>query len=224
MVEIQKDVFWKAAIITVIVFGMGIWLGTFLESNRISDIRDQYKKVEVDWADAKIQSSYLRLLDKKFCSEAIEQNILFADRVYQEGLKIDRFETYNKLHKKQELRYEKQRYTLFKLEFWFNSIFLKEKCNATYTNLVYFYEDEASFTLKPKQETQAMILKEIKEKYGDQVMLVPIPLNLDISSAEMIKNVYNITIAPTILINEKIKLEDLHSFEEIEQNIQNAKQ
>ena len=216
---IQKDVFWKAALITAIVFILGVSLGSFLESSRIKNIRDDYKIVEVEWADAKLQSSYFQILDPKFCDIAIKENLNFADRVYEEGLKIERYENANKLNDENELLYEKQRYTLFKIEFWLNSIYLKEKCKANYTNVVYFYLDKPTITEKSKQDTLSLILKDLKNNLGQKIMLIPIPLDLNVRTVDIIKNTYNITTTPTLLINEKIKLEGLQSEVEIEKYI-----
>ncbi len=216
---IQKDVFWKAALITAIVFILGVSLGSFLESSRIQNIRDDYKIVEVEWADAKLQSSYFQILDPKFCDIAIKENLNFADRVYEEGLKIERYENANKLNDENELLYEKQRYTLFKIEFWLNSIYLKEKCKANYTNVVYFYLDKPAITEKSKQDTLSLILKDLKNNLGQKIMLIPIPLDLNVRTVDIIKNTYNITTAPTLLINEKIKLEGLQSEAEIKKYV-----
>jgi len=219
---VQKDVFWKAGIITAIVFILGVSLGSFLESSRVKTISDEYKQVEVEWADAKMQSSYFQLLSPEFCDAAIRENLNFADRVYEEGLKIERYENANKLSSKDTLLYEKQRYALFKIEFWLNSIYLKEKCKANYTNVLYFYLDKPTLIEKPKQDVLSLILKELKDKYGQEIMLIPVPLDLNITTVNVAKTVHNVTVAPTILVNEKIKLEDLHSLEEIEEAIKNA--
>ncbi len=219
---VQKDVFWKAAIITAIVFILGVSLGFFMESARVKTISEEYQLVEVEWADAKLQSSYFQILEPEFCDTAIKENLNFADRVYEEGLKIERYENANKLSDENRLLYEKQRYTLFKIEFWLNSIYLKEKCDANYTNVVYFYFDKQTLIEKPKQDALSLILKDLKDSYGQKMMLIPIPLDLNIATVNVIKTVHNITVAPTVLINEKIKLEGLHSFEEIEGAIKNA--
>lgn len=218
---VQKDVFWKAAIITVIVFVLGVSLGMLIESSRTSSIRDEYKMVEVEWADIKLQSSYFQILKPEFCDAAIKGNLNFADRVYEEGLKIERYENANKLASKDQLLYEKQRYTLFKIDFWLNSIYLKEKCNTNYTNVVYFYLDDPPLVEKPKQDTISLILKDLKQKHGQSIMLIPLPLNLNLATVDVIKSTYDIEVSPTILINEKSKLEGLYSLEEIEAAIKN---
>ncbi len=211
---IQKDVFWKAGILTLLVFSSGVVLGYILESNRIDEIRAEYRTIEKQWADAEIQSSYYDLFNTTFCNEAIEENLAFADRVYKEGLKIERYEENNKLT--EDLLYDKERYILLKLKFWLNSVHLKERCKTNYVNLLYFYAQEPSLVQKGEQGSQAIILKNLKEKYGSELMLIPLPIDLNIATINILKEAYNIDYVPTILINEKIKLDGVQSIEEIE--------
>jgi len=216
MVKISRAVFWKAAILTIIVFILGIFTGFLLESSRISEIVETYKQVEIDWADAKMQSSYFQVVDIAKCKTAIEENLRFSDKVYQEGLKLERYEEANKLVKRISLDYEKKRYTLLKMEFWLNSIALKKRCNAKYDNLVYFYVDKPTYIQRSEQNAQAIILKELKRRYAAQVMLIPLPIDLDLSIINIITNTYNITNIPSLLINEEVKLDGVHGLEDIE--------
>ena|SRR3989344_248964 len=214
MVGIQKDAFWKAGIFTLVVFVLGVLLGLFLDEYRVSKVREDFSRVEIEWADAKIQSIYYQSMTSSFCEAAIKENLNFADRVYKEGLKIEQYENSNKLTKKMTI--DKQKYALLKVEFWINSIVLKKKCNTDYVNLVYFYLNEPDFNQKIKQDTQSLILRDLKHKYGSDLMLIPLPMDLDISMINIMKDAYDIDIAPTILLNEETKLEGVTKQEDIE--------
>lgn len=214
MVKSQKDVFWKALILTIVIFLLGVLLGYFLEDYRISEIEEEYKRIEIEWADAKLQSIYYQAINPIFCEAAIKENLNFADKVYSQGLKLEKYDEANPLT--ESIILDKQRYALLKTEFWLNSISLKEKCKANYTNLIYFYANEPDIQQKSEQKVESVILKELKEKYGPQLMLIPLPIDLDISIINIMINTYNITTLPTILINEKDKLEGFHNKEDIE--------
>ncbi|MBI2671945.1 hypothetical protein HYX16_03350 [Candidatus Woesearchaeota archaeon] len=216
----QKDVFWKAGIFTLIVFISGVLLGYFLENSRIDEIREEYRTVESQWADVKIQSSFYRLVGAEFCDESIKENLAFADRVYEEGLKLEKYEEASKLSN--EIVYEKQKYVLLKLEFWLNSVYLKEKCSSDYTNLIYFYAQKPDLRQKADQETQSLILRDLKNKYGSNLMLIPLPIDINIATINILKKNYNVTNVPTLLINEKIKLAGVYSIKEIEKEMKNA--
>lgn len=211
MVTVQKDVFWKAGIITLVVFLLGVSLGYFMEKNRIDLVKDRYRIIELEWADAKMLSLYYQVLSPELCNAAIEENIKFADRVYQDGLILERYDTANQLTN--EMKYEKKRYALLKVEFWINSINLKKKCNADYINLLYFYQNDPSLSVKSEQDTQSIILKELKEQKGSGLMLIPLPVDMDIASINVIKNTYNITKTPTLFIDERIKFDGVQSLD-----------
>src|SRR3989344_4152625 len=216
----QKDMFWKAGIVTLVIFISGVLLGYILENNRINEVRQDYRDLEKQWADAKIQSTFYQLMTPSFCNESIKENLNFADRVYDEGLKLEKFEDKNIIS--DDILYDKERYVLLKLEFWLNSVYLKNKCNTNYTNLIYFYAQNPTLTQKAAQNTQSLILKDLKDKHGQEIMLIPLPIDLDIATINILKDKYKITDVPTILINEKIKLDEVNSMEAIENTIKNG--
>ena len=216
----QKEVFWKAGVFTLIVFVSGVLLGYFLESNRVEEIRAEYRNVEKQWADAKIQSSFYQLMTPSFCDESIEENLNFADRVYRGGLKLEKYEQSNRITK--EILYDKERYVLLKLEFWINSVYLKEKCKTNYTNLIYFYAQNPSLEQKGEQDSQSLILRDLKDKYGSELMLIPLPIDLNIATINILKEAYDIKDVPALLINEKIKLDGVQSIAEIEKVIEDG--
>lgn len=215
--ERQIGAFWKAAVLTVVIFLLGVSLGYYIERGRISKIEKEFSETEIEWADAKLQSFYYQNIKNEECGAAIDENIIFADRVYEQGIKLQEYEDANQLSEK--LLIEKKKYALLKAEFWINSIILKEKCNASYKNLVYFFKNNPSLGEEESQKVQSIILGNIKQKYGSEVMLVPLPYNLNISIIEIMKKTYDINKVPTILIDEKIKLEGVKTQEEIEEYI-----
>ncbi len=215
------DLFWKALIFTLVVFLLGVFLGFALERNRIGEIEDEFQKIDLQWNDAKLQTLYYQNLQPRFCDSAIKENLEFSDRIYEEGLKIEDYDRASFLTT--DLEHEKRKYALLKVEFWLNSIVLKEKCGADYVNLVYFFANDPEFEIEAEQDTQAEILKDLKEKHGKKLMLIPLPIDLDISMINIMKETYDITITPTLLINEKTKLEGLQSFDTVSDFIKNGK-
>ena len=212
--ENQTSAFWKAAILTIIIFLLGVLLGYYLEKGRIEKIEKEFIDTDIEWADAKLQSLYYQIMEKEECETAIDENIVFADKIYEQGVKLQRYEDANQLSEKMVT--EKKKYALLKTEFWINSILLKEKCNAEYKNIVYFFKNEPSMTEEEEQRVQSVVLKNVKDKYGRDVMLIPLPFGLEISTIEIMKKTYEISKAPSILIDEKIRLEGIQDMEEIE--------
>ena len=200
--------------LTIVVFLLGVFLGFALERNRIGNIEREFQRIDLQWNDAKLQTLYYQNIEPRFCDSAIRENLEFADRVYKEGLKIEGYDKASFLTSDLEL--EKKKYALLKVEFWLNSIVLKEKCEAKYVNLVYFFANDPGFDVEADQSAQAEILKDLKEKYGKNLMMIPLPIDMDISMINIMKGTYAISKTPTILINERAKLEGLQSFDELD--------
>jgi len=209
----QSDILIKTTVITVIVFVLGILVGIWLDNARLEEIKERLTLMDIEWNDARLQSVfYQKINGSDSCEDAIKSNLDFNEKIYEEGIEIERRENVNKFAP--EIITEKRRYALLQLQFWLNSIELKESCNANYSSIVYFY----SFfneNIKIDQKIQSTILLDLKGECGDKLILIPLPFDLDVSTIEFIKSNYKINSTPSILINEQIVLEGVQNKEEI---------
>ena len=214
----EKSVFGKALVFTMVLFFVGISLGMFIESHRTSLIEKQYDELQFEVLDSKLRSDFYQLIEEDFCEIAVADNLRFSDRIYENGKKIDIYGEFNRLGN--SLDDEKRKYALLKTEFWLNSILLRDKCGADYDTVVYFYlDDPQEDNIKQSQNVQSNILSSLKEEYGAGIMLIPLPIDMGISVVDSFVELKGISEYPTILINEEIKLEGLHSYEDIEKLI-----
>lgn len=213
----QKHVFWQALILTVFFFSVGVLIGFLIESNRTKDILETYQQLEVDMLDIKIQSELFSLGDLN-CQNAVEENVEFADRVYHEAKKLDRYGDSSRFTKGILLQHKK--YDLLRTLLWLNSMKIKEKCNSDFNILVYFYDyDEPELEINSRQKVFSGILGELKERHGSDIILIPIAGDLELSSVRMMIEKYDVSVLPTILINEEIKIEDVNNIEDIEEHL-----
>lgn len=210
----KNNIFIKTTVITVIIFILGILVGLWLDNNRLNEIKDSITSMDIEWNDARLQNVFYQKISNQSnsCENAINSNLEFNSRIYQEGVEIEKSEVMNKFTP--EIVYEKRRYALLQLQFWSNSIILKESCNANYSSVVYFYSffDESK---KIDQDIQSIILSNLKKECGNNFILIPLPLDLNISTIDFIKSSYKINSAPSILINEKTVLEGIQDREEL---------
>lgn len=210
----QKYIFLWALVVTLVFFNMGIFFGYMLESSRVDKINEFYVESEMDLLDEKIQSDALDIVDLN-CEDAINANILFADKIFSDAQKIQRFEDANKFNK--DIIFQHKRFDLLRTLFWMNSIKIKGKCNANYQNVVYFYKyNEPTIEQKAKQEVFSRILSDLKQEEGNKIMLIPISGDNNSTSVALLMKKYGIKVLPTILIDESTKVEQLESKEEIE--------
>ena len=212
----QKHVFWQALLLAVFVFSFGILLGFLLESSRTAEIEGLYNKADIELLDVKIQNELLDLNNIN-CNAAIQENIKFADKVYQEAKLLDDYEDASRLSDSIKIQHTK--YDLLRTLFWINSIKLKQMCNASYHNLVYLYDyNNPRLDVRAKQEVFSRLLGEVKQDMGDRVMLIPLAGDNNLASISLLMNSYNVLESelPVILIDEKIKITNLDSEIEIE--------
>lgn len=213
--EIKKySYFWEALIITVFVFALGIFLGFLIEQNRTEKIVSLFQQSEIDLLDIRIQDGLLDI-KKIDCENILKEVIDFADRTYQSALLLQRYEDANQISKSIVIQHKK--YDLLRTILWLDSIKIKEKCNFSLNTVVYFYEYNSNrLDLKSKQDTFSKRLTEVKYEYAEKIMLIPIAGNLEITSINFLKNSYNVTFLPSILINEKFKIEEIEDLDKIE--------
>jgi len=209
----QKIVFLQALIIAIIVFNIGIYMGYKLESVRIDKIDDWYLQSELELLDQRVQGDAFDVVNLD-CDSLVKENIDFADRIFKDALVIQRYEEANQMN--EDIISLHKKYDLLRTLFWVNSIKIKQKCNSDYHNLVYFYNfNDLSVDTKSKQDFFSNLLFQIKQEKGDNVMLIPIAANNDIPSISLLLKKYGIYRFPTILIDEKERITELETKQDI---------
>jgi len=201
----KQRIFGDSLVVTLIIFLSAFSLGIFIENWRTTNIVDSYKQYELEALDLKLQNYYFQTMSRSSCDAAIEQNYKFADNLYNKGLLLEKYEENNQIT--DELLFEKKRYVLLKTELWLNTLLLKDKCNTSFDTLVYFYSsDPDNSALVARQKIISNILKEIKDRRRDSLILLPLAGDLDLDAIGLQMTVYNVTILPSLLINEQTVL------------------
>lgn len=211
----QKNVFWQAFILAAFVFAAGILLGFILENWRSGRIESLYFQSELDLLDIRIQND-IYSLSKIDCAMAAQENINFANKIYDEANILQRYEDASKITEGMVLQHKK--YDLLRTLFWINAIKIKSRCNASYHNVVYLYKyNSPTLETKAKQAVFSRILSELKEVRGDEIMLIPIAGDNNLVSVDLLMGLYNInnTELPVILIDEKTKINEVEKKEDI---------
>jgi len=200
----MKKVFLKTFALTLVVFIIGFYAGIFFDNLRLEDVKSRLTEIDNLWNDARLLQSYIeRLSDNKssYCNFLLEENLKAGDKIYEEGSKVEEYEKTNRFTP--ALAVEKERYALLDLQFWLNSIDLKKACNATYSTVIYFY---SQYNKTVEQDFQDRVLWDLKQKCGPQIIYITFPADMEITTIEVIKNIYNIQKIPAILINESTVL------------------
>ncbi|MCS7093685.1 MAG: hypothetical protein RMJ18_00655 [Candidatus Aenigmarchaeota archaeon] len=211
----EKDnIYVKSLVISIFIFLSGMMFGILIDNYRISHIRKSLMSDIIFWDDSIFLTRLKELYGEGFCSEALELNLLYNQKIYERGKEIEEMIKLNRFAP--EMREELRKYTLMQVKFWLDSRDLKEKCNFTYKNVLYlqdFFAKEQEVRLRNK--VQSKIMLDVKERCGNKILLIPINMDLNLTTVDVIKLRYNVTRSPTIIIDDKIVLEGIVSLQDL---------
>ncbi len=212
-----KHAFWQALIFTIIIFGIGLLMGFFLENSRSDKIESNLLNSEINLLDQQIRDRGINQFNIS-CGDTKQSTFLFADKIYDEARQLEEYDSKSKFS--DTLKILHKRYDLLRMILWMESIEMKEKCNEDYHTIVYLF-DYASDNINTKAEQASIskVLIDIKNKYGNRILLIPIAANLDLESVNLVKEKYNISKAPIIIIDEKTVITELPTFNKLEKAI-----
>lgn len=211
MFQSQKHVFWQALLVTLVIFSLGIISGIFLENWRTNQMNFLAETSEISLLDIRLQSD-IYSSGNFDCKFAIEENMKFADRIYNEAKELERYGRASILT--EDLKASHKKYDLLRSILLLNSLKIKEKCNNSYYNVVYFYKyNNLDIDTKQKESVFSNLLEELKKRQGNKVLLIPIAVDNNLTSVDILMNKYGISNdeLPVILINEKIKITELEN-------------
>lgn len=210
-----KHVFWEALLITIVIFMLGLLVGVAFEKRNINLVEEYYSKSEISMMDIFVFQKLIE--DKEYnCEILINTTIDLADKIYEEAKLLQIYEDSNILTEGMILTHKK--YDLLRSFVWLNSIKIDKECQNEFTPLVYLYEyNTKEISIKAEQVVWEKILKEVKEKYGRKIVLIPIAVNNNLSSIDIIISKFKIKEFPAIIIGEDVVIDELTSSEELEE-------
>ncbi len=217
MLENKKHVFWQAFFLTMLVFGLGLVSGIYFEQMRTDNSNILFYQSESSLFDTLALINLINL-DKLSCDELIESHVRFADKIFDEARNIDKLEQSNKITDSLKLIHKK--YDLLRTILWISAIDLKEKCAGVNTVVYLYVFDEDDIGKKAKQVTFSKLLIDLKDKRGNNIILIPIAVDQEIASLDYLMEKYKVNEFPTVSINEETIIIDLLSIEDLEQYLE----
>ena len=148
------------------------------------------------------------------CEEFKDASVDFADEIYWEARALEKFDDSSKLTNSLKIIHRK--YDLLRTLLWMNIMSAKEKCEIPINTIIYFYiYDTEDLQIKSKQIVWSRILGDLKSEKGNEIILIPIAVDQDITSLEYLIKSYDIDEFPVVIVNEKKVIRDLSSVEDI---------
>lgn len=209
----NKNSFWQALIIALIVFWTGILIGIFFEDSRIAEITAFYSDSETSISDFEMASTLI-FNENLNCERLNDEAKIFADRIYEEAKKLEQYDNSNKITDR--VLHLHKRYDLLRTILWQKIIENKNRCNTSTNTVVYLYKylttDIGEIST---QKTMSNYLTKIKRENPD-IILIPIATDTGILSLKILQEIHEVEKSPSILINEKYKIQSLSELSNIQ--------
>ena len=210
----NKHAFWQALIVALLIFWAGILLGIMFEQSRAEKLKNFYYGSETEIFDMRIQQELLRMSNVS-CAFVAEQSIRTADRIYEEARQLEKYDASSKVT--EDVRRLHTRYDLLRVMLWEALQEHQQRCKEEFNVIVYLYQyDNPSVGRQAQQTTMSKVLLDLKKKYGDGIVLIPLAYDSGIRSLEVLREHLEIRDVPVVVINDHWQIHELQRMEELE--------
>ncbi|MBI2632599.1 hypothetical protein HYW75_06345 [Candidatus Pacearchaeota archaeon] len=147
----NKHAFWMALVFTLIIFALGLMSGFFFESSRADDLRLRVEHSEINLLDEQLRTRVISDLNVG-CSLAMENTFDFADKIYEEAVKLEEYDSASKFTS--SLMEVHKRYDLLRMMLWVEASKLRNNCTKDFHIAVYFFDyNIQDFDTRARQTT-----------------------------------------------------------------------
>jgi len=199
----QKSTFWQAFLVAGIIFWIGLLLGISFESWRADKMAQSYSEAEILLLDSIAQTNFVSSNDTD-CSIAANSLETFADDVYKKASNLEVYDSNSRLSE-EKLKPLHKKYDLLRTILFWNSERLSERCNLSFNRVVYLYNYKYSSAEESANNVVwSKSLETIKERKGSAVILIPIAVDMDISSVDLMLEKYGVKKFPAVIVDKNV--------------------
>lgn len=213
----NKYSFLQALIVTIIIFAVGLIFGFFLESFRADKTQNLLLNSEINLQDEQLRNSVISNFNLS-CEDSSESLFNFANKIYEEAVQLEEYDKTTKFTDSLFLMHKK--YDLLRMMLWIESANIKKHCKPDFHTIVYIYDYKTEEVDKVSmQNFYSKALIDIKTKYPNEILLIPIAGNTNLESVNLALKSHNITEIPCIIIDDTKKITGVFTLQQIEQAI-----
>lgn len=201
----ERKIHWKyyvaSLFVTLTVFLAGMYFSVFLEKGKLEYLQESVQEIRLSQQDSELESRLAGLFDARRCDVVSKQIESIVPKAAELGSKLEFYEANERF---QDPLYPllKQEYTIALTRYWIFVRDFNENCEGGYDIVLYFYSNRECGDCS----RQGSVLSYLKDQYPQKVMVFALDYNLDMGTVNVLKNVYNVTEAPSIVVNEKTHL------------------
>ena len=212
---VKEKVNWRvyitAGVITLIIFSLGVGIGYLISNSKYDIMKYDLESLQLRQRDIELEILLINSIGTKSCDTLNYEIRKTATESTELGQKVTYYD--NEIIKDPQFYAMKRQYIINLIQLWSYWEMFKKNCNSSVNTVLYFY----SIKNCSDCQAQGFVLSFLKEKNPDKIMIFALDKDEDLYSLNLIKNIYNVTDAPTLIINnEKHEgLEDLNELKDL---------
>lgn len=215
--DLVKESLLKAAGFTVLMLMLGVLIGLQMDDFRQDHLSEELRQSNLDTETFIALQNYIEDSSDNYCSLMEKRIPDISERSAQFGGQLQQLAGQN-IGDDSEYEYIRNRYYNNQLRLYSTLTEYKDRCGSSDDLILYFFDSSVD------SQRQGEVLNEIVETNNVSVFAFNTELNQDPEVAdspvvEILKADYNITTQPTLIINNKQKIEGFTSVVELENEV-----
>jgi len=195
----QNSVFLRAAVLTTIIFALGVWFGLWVGDEKVSQLQNTISDLQENINEAELQFLFLDITESNIsCNYLISTANRLGEETTSMASEVDKYENAQKVDDA-AFKALKKTYTITLIRDWLTLEKIKQSCNGSYTIVLYFYSNKQC----DKCQDQGIVLSYLKEKLGNEVLIFALDGDIDLGIIKALRESYVIYEYPTVVVNGK---------------------
>ena len=197
---VNLNIFVKTAIITTLIFGVGVWTGLWLGDEKITSLESTMNSLQDDINNAELQFLMFDALEKNAsCNYMIQTANSLGEESGKLASEVEKYENTQKIDDA-AFYILKRKYTNTLIRDWLTLEKIKRTCNGSYSTILYFYSNKQC----DKCEDQGIILTYLKEKLDNELLVFALDADIGVAAVDALRDSFGITAYPSTVINGKV--------------------
>ena len=200
--------FFSALFITLIIFLSSFLLGIYFDNTRYKVVKSIVEKQDLEFEMLQVQYLFLQQVEgeknKNFScsvtSTILENNVKTLSPILNKILDYEK----NKNTNLQEYTNLRIRYDIYNTKYFLLAEKSRKECNNDIVTILYFFNNKCESCKK-----QGYILSGLKKVLKEKILVYPFEekFKSEDFTVDLLVKSYNITTTPTIIVNEKTRIE-----------------
>ncbi len=200
--EVDKNMFWIAGLITLTLFAMIYIASEVLNSSREEKLTSLRDEVINEIENMKAFTAISDLIGETENCEILEKQLNYFDRsVWDLGKKLDSYESASKnIFDDPFYKTQKKRFNVNQIFYLSIHEKMKRSCDTKIPlTLIYFYGDSVQC---PDCDAQSFVLTDLNKDIDDEISIFSLDVDLDVMGTEVLESYYNVTSLPCVVVEE----------------------